>query len=917
MFWLTLRNIRGRKLRYALTTLAVVLGVAFMSTSFFLTDRIRDTFDELAVDITGDLDLVVRTAVGEGDRINRLPVPDDLLEVVNTDIPGVAAVAPLIRAWNVIPITVDDEGQPEAVTTQGAPQFGLNYFDIEPLTQIYLADGRAPRWIGPIDDPDTIGEFILDTRTADDNDFEIGQTYTVSGQLGNRRFILVGVANWGSPDQNKSPGATMAWFEERTAQTFLGREGIYDEIHVALEDGADPATVAAEIQAGLDAYRDRFSAILVASQIAQAETVLEAPGILSALPEDLQNALASYADVRLEVVDAATITEENRDDFGSFINIISYVLLTFAVIAVLVSAFIINNTFSIVLGQRVRELALLRILGATARQIARSVILEALVIGAVATVAGLAGGYALALGLRELLESLGSAALPGTLPIRLRTIVIATAVGIGATVLSSLGPARRIRSIAPVAALRDQPGLTPTSLTRRLLGGGVVVLAGVVMLAIGMFAELETRPVLFLLGAGALTTFGGVYLLSPVAARPVANLLGRPIQRLFRIPGRLAKENAGRRPRRTAATAAALTVGLALVCLAAVVGDSLKTTVVRILDDSISSDLFITGATFGPGAGFSTDLVADMVTVSEQRPDLIDSAIGYRFVFDGMTVDGSAKEVLSTDLSLLANHMDLDLVEGDVAGPAAPGTYGTILIHVDPATDRALAIGDPVTVVFGANRETTLTTAAIFRDASLLGNWVVDDATFDYYMPQAQPAFASVVYAPDADPETARAAIEALTDEYPQLTVEDQREYRKSTEAQLDQVLAIITVFLGLSLLIAVLGITNTLALSVYEQTRELGLLRAVGMTRRQMRRMVRWEAVIIALFGGLLGVAIGVLFGFAAVSAIPGIDMELSVPVRSLVEYLLVSGVFGVVAAILPAYRASRLNILEAIYHQ
>ncbi len=917
MFWLTLRNIRGRKLRYVLTTLAVVLGVAFMSTSFFLTDRIRDTFDELAVDITGDLDLVVRTAVGEGDRINRLPVPEDLLEVVNTDVPGVAAVAPVIRAWNVIPITVNDVGRPEAVTTQGAPQFGLNYFDIEPLTQFYLVDGRAPLWIGPIEDPDTIGEFILDTRTAEDNDFEIGQTYTVSGQLGNRRFILVGVANWGSPDKNKSPGATMAAFEERTAQTFLGREGIYDEIHVALEDGADPATVAAEIQADLDAYRDRFSAILVASQIAQAEAALEAPGVLSAIPEDLQNALASYADVRLEVVDAATITEENRDDFSSFIDIISYVLLTFAVIAVLVSAFIINNTFSIVLGQRVRELALLRVLGATARQIARSVVLEALVIGAVAAVAGLAGGYALALGLRELLESLGSAALPGTLPIRLRTIIIATAVGIGATVLSSLGPAHRIRSIAPVAALRDQPGLTPASLTRRLLGGGVIVLAGVVMLATGMFAELATRPGLFLLGAGALVAFVGVYLLSPVAARPVANLLGRPIQRLFRIPGRLARENAGRRPRRTAATAAALTVGLALVCLAAVVGDSIKTTAGRIFDDSISSDLFISGATFGPGAGFSADLVADMVTVSEQRPDLIDSAIGYRFVFDGMTVDGSTKEVLSTDLSLLADHMDLDLVDGDVAGPAAPGTYGTILIHVDPATDRALAIGDPVTVVFGANRKTTLTTAAIFRDASLLGNWVVDDATFDYYIPQAQPAFASVVYSPDADPETARAAIEALTDEYPQLTVEDQREYRKSMEAQLDQVLAIITVFLGLSLLIAVLGITNTLALSVYEQTRELGLLRAVGMTRRQMRRMVRWEAVIIALFGGLLGVAIGVLFGFAAVSAIPGIDMELSIPVRSLVVYLLVSGVFGVLAAILPAYRASRLNILEAIYHQ
>jgi putative ABC transport system permease protein len=358
-------------------------------------------------------------------------------------------------------------------------------------------------------------------------------------------------------------------------------------------------------------------------------------------------------------------------------------------------------------------------------------------------------------------------------------------------------------------------------------------------------------------------------------------------------------------------------VGLALVCLAAVVGDSLKTTVVGLLDDSISSDLFISSATFGPGAGFSTSLVADMEAVSEERPDLIDSAIGYRWVFDGMTVDGATKEVLSTDLAQLAGHMDLDLVDGDVAGPAAAGTEGTILIHVDPATERTLTVGDPITVVFGAGREATLTTSAIFQNAALLGNWVVDNATFDRYLPQAQDAFVSVVYAPGADPRAARATIETLVGEYPQLRVEDQQEYRVSTESQLDQVLAIITVFLGLSLLIAVLGITNTLALSVYEQTRELGLLRAVGMTRRQMRRMIRWEAVIIALFGGLLGVAMGVLFGFAAVAAIPGIDMELSVPTLRLGVYLLVPGVFGILAAILPAHRASRLNILEAISHE
>jgi putative ABC transport system permease protein len=542
--------------------------------------------------------------------------------------------------------------------------------------------------------------------------------------------------------------------------------------------------------------------------------------------------------------------------------------------------------------------------------------MEAVIIGSAATIAGLAGGYALAIGLRELLESIGFGTIGGALPVRGRTVLIAAAVGVGATVLSSLGPARRVRSIAPVAALRDQPQLTPAGFSRRLIGGGATVLAGVAMLAIAMFGGLETRPALFMLGIGALSAFGGVYVLSPVAARPVANVLGRPIQRLFRIPGRLAKENAGRRPRRTAATAAALTVGLALVCLAAVVGDSLKTTVVELLDESVSSELFITPEGFGPSSGFSRDLVLDMNAVSEKRPELIKSAIGYRWVFDGMSVDGDNKDVLSTELAALADHMDLDLVDGTISGPATPGTDGTILIHIDPATERNLSIGDPITVAFGGSREVTLTVAATFENSLLLGNWVVDHSTFDRYLPQSQDAFASVVYAPDANPEAARLAIQALTDEYPQVNVEDQREYRESTEAQLDRVLAIITVFLGLSLLIAVLGITNTLALSVYEQTRELGLLRAVGMTRRQMRRMVRWEAVIIALFGGLLGIAIGVPFGLAAVTSIPW-EMETSIPVGSLAIYLFVAGIFGILAAILPAYRASRLNVLEAISHQ
>jgi len=901
MFWLTLRNIRGRKLRYALTTLAVVLGVAFMATSFVLTDKLRSSFDELSVDIIGDVDFNVRASIQDGERFNRLPVPAELLEVITDDIPGVEAVSGQIMAWNVIPIVTDDDGKPKATKTRGAPQFGMNYFtDSGPLQEFFVYEGRPPDWTGDITDSAVVGEFIVDTKTAEDFDFEIGEIYKVSGPIGNRLFTLTGIANWRSPTENKNFGATLAAFEERTSHTFLDYEGTYDWIGVAVTPGADHGKVAASIQNRLDSYTQDFLAAM------------------STLPEEQKAALGFLGAIQLEVVDKDTLIEEQRDDFNSFLSVLSGVLLAFAIIAVIVSAFIINNTFSIVLGQRVRELALLRALGATTRQVFRSVILEAVIIGITATAVGLGVGYLLALGLRELLESVGFGALPGALPMKPRTIIVAASVSIGATVLSSILPARRTRSISPVSAMREEISFTPTSLRRRLLIGGTVTLIGIAELISGMILEINTKGTLWLLGTGAISTFAGIYMLSPIATKPVANLFGRPIQLLFKIPGQLARENAARRPRRTAATAAALTIGLALVSLAAVVSSSLKATVIDLIEDSTSMDLVIQVDGFGGDfQGFSNDLGNDLRTLSTERPDLVESVVSYRFTFDALGVDGDLKDVGSANFSLVDSHMDFDTIQGSTTTPAAPDAVGTILVHEDPATERGLKIGDPVYVTFQGSEEIALTTAAIFRNEAMLGNWVIDIETFDRYLPRSQDSFLSVLFNPDADPELARASVEAYTQEYPQLSVENRAEYREGIEKQLDQVLSVITTFLALSLLIAVLGITNTLALSVYEQTRELGLLRAVGMTRRQMRRMVRWEAVIIALFGGLLGVSMGVFFGVAATAAIPADFVSiLSIPFGSLTRYLIISGLFGVLASILPAFRASRLNVLDAISH-
>jgi len=889
---LTLRNIRRRKLRYALTTFAVVLGVAFLSTSFFLTDRIRETFDDLATDIVGETDLAVRASIGDGDRTNQLPIPAELTTAVTTEIPGVARVEPKILAFGVVPL-YEENGDLQAVRSNG-PNLGLNFDGVNGFNNVWVVEGRAPKYKGEKEQDGWIGEFALDTNVANKHGFVIGETYTVSATSGNRDFELVGLVYWGSKNENKSVGATVTVFADRTAQDFLDRTGRYDSFSLVLDSGADRSEVANQIQAEIDKAVAGFSAMSLL------------------LPKEEQEVYEPLNGIRIEVVTSEVLVEENQSDFDVFISVFSTVLLVFAVIAVLVSAFIINNTFTIVIGQRVRELGLLRALGATGRQVSRSVKIEALIIGAISSAIGLILGYLLTILLRWVLANYGFGNITGGIPIRPRTVLIAATVGIGSTILSSLGPARRVRSITPIEALREGSGLTPTSLQRRLLIGTGFTFVGGCLLAMGTLTDLGTRSLLTALGAGAFGTFIGIYLLSPVVARPVANLLGKPIQKFFKLPGRLARENAGRSPRRTAATAAALTVGLALVSLAAVVGDSAKATINKILDDSIEADLFVRGPT--GITGFPNELNQRIQDLAIQKPQLVDSSIGYRFGFSAMSVDGNRKDVSSTDLDTVATHMDLQIVEGD------PYRYGTngVLVHTDPAADLNIAVGTELSVRFLAEQEHTLTVAAIFSDAALLGNWIIDNSSFDRYLPQSQNAFVSVLYPAEADSAISRAAVEALAIDYPQATIEDRDEYRDYASSRLDQILIVISVLLGLSLLIAVLGITNTLALSVYERTRELGLLRAVGMTRRQLRRMIRWEAVIIALFGGILGLGVGVIFGIAAIAAIPKAFISVtSVPGTRLLIYLGIAGLFGIIAAIFPARRAARLNVLDAITYE
>ena len=860
MLKLALRSLVAKKIRFALTTLAVVIGVMSVVAVFTLTDSLRATFSDLADDITEGTDLTVRVAQEIGGDLDRPTLPNEVVDEV-ARVEGVGEALPAVAAFNVV--IVDGAGEP--IVPRGPPALGFSFSP----NMFFITEGRSP---------DADGEFAADATTVAANDLRLGETYAVNGPVTAEDFELVGVFNFGDPDSNTSVGQTMAAFDLATAQRFLGFAGQLLEIGVVVSPGADPAVVKADLETALgDSY---------------------------------------------EVITRQVAAEEQQADFNDAINIFNIILLVFAFIAVFVSAFIINNTFQIILGQRVREIGLWRAVGATPSQVGWSVISESAVVGVFSTVIGTGLGVLLSLLLRALLRAGGFGLPSGPLELRPRTIALAVAVGLGVTMASSIGPAVRARRISPVAALQVDYQVGQAGLRRRLASGSAVTAAGAASLVVGMFARLDTTPTLALIGVGAVVTFIGISIVSPALARPVAGLLGRPLQTLFRVPGQIARENAARNPRRTASTAAALMIGLALVGLTAVVAASVEKTFLRTLDNAVEADYFIQAESggFNPTAGFPEQVVTDLDALDE-----LESVVGYRFAFGSVLVNGSGKDIAATELGVVESHLDGDVRSG---GFASADPLTAVALHTDPAAELGLGVGDTVEMTFPDNATALLTVVAVYANAAIYGNWLIDVALWDEHFNRSDFGFASAKIAGFSDglPETeqslllerSRAAIDGALAGYPTVRAEDRVEFRQSQQAQLDSFVSVITVFLGLALAIALVGILNTLALSVFERTREIGLLRAVGMTRRQLRRSIRWEAVIVATFGGLLGVTVGMVFGVAAVLAIPDTFVaDVAVPTGTLAAYVGASAVAGVLAAILPARRAGRMDVLEAIAYE
>ncbi len=814
--------------------------MAFVVGSFVLTESVRAQFDTLFAEINAGIDLQIRGKerfdAGQFGGNTAAPVPESLVEQIRA-VDGVEDAAGTINGFAVI---VGDDGEP--VNEQGPP-VGINWPDVEDVNTLLLVEGRPP---------EADEEIAIDVDALDRAGYAIGDQVPIVTPLGPADYTLVGSVSFG--ESNALAGATLAVFNTDETQRLFNYPDQFQTIDIALAEGSDRAEVTGAIR--------------------------------DLLPADA------------EVVDQEVVIQEGEDSVGVFIDIFLNVLLGFAGIMVFVSTFLIYNTFRIVVGQRVRELALLRAIGASSGQVFRSVVGEALVVGIVASLVGAGLGVILARVLNAFISSAGFGTEDTQLVIKIAPFVYGAAVGIGVTLASSILPARQATRIPPVAAMRDGFQLDGGSMRTRFVVGSTATALGVLMVANALIAG-EGIQILAGMALGSILIFLGVAGLSPLVAGPVARVLGSPF-RFVGVTGRMAIENAARSPRRTSSTAAALMIGLALVTMALVVGTSIKTSFAGTLSSAIEADWYIGSDSF---FGFSPEVAAELA----ERPEVAAVNAGR---FGAMQVSGSTKLFNAVDYATIEDMYRLDITDGGVP-PDTPG----LLVGTDPAGDLGLSAGDEVEVIFNETGRVVLPVLAVFDETSVLGNWVIDMGTYEGNFTERLDYFLAATTAEGIDPEDARAAIEEVIDSYPQLEARDRQEYQESLESQLDTVLVVVNVFLGFAIVIAAIGIINTLLLSVFERTRELGLLRAIGETRGQVWAMITVEAIVVAVFGAVLGVTIGLGFGVATSTALPDDFVSvIDVPWTSLVIVLVLSALLGVVAAVFPALRATRINVLRAI---
>ena len=846
MFRTTLKNLAARKLRLLTTSIAVLLGVAFMAGTLVLTDTIGKTFDTLLAEANQGTDAYVRGELELDNQMlgeQRARLDTSLVEVVR-GVDGVAAAEGHIQTYAQL---VDRDGTPLGNPEQGAPVLGGAWLSTPELNAFDLAEGRAPR---------RDLEVVVDRGTAERADIAVGDTTTLLTQDGPLAVSVVGIATFAGED---SPGgAQVTMFTQEAAQAHLTQPGRVDAVKVLAEDGVSPTELVERISASV--------------------------------PDGI------------EVLTGAQITGEQQDDLKSDMSFLNVFLMVFALIALFVGSFIIYNSFSILVAQRSKEMAMLRAIGAGRGQVLGSVLVEAAAVGLVASSAGLAAGIGVASLLEMLLAGMGIDVPAGGVVVSTGTVVISLVAGLGVSIASAVLPARRAAKVPPIAALRDVALDSSGRSRRRAIIGFGLTGTGATVMASGLFGSAGVPMV----GLGAAVVFVGVAVLGPIIAAPIGRVLGSPLARFRGMAGTLARNNAVRNPKRTSATAAALMIGVALVGAITILASSTKASVRASVEESFQGDLVVdSGSWGGAGAGgLSTDLAPKL----DALPELA-AVTPHRMA--AAEVDGYDAVLDAYDVTSLQRIVDLDVTSGSVdhLGPTS------LAVLDDTAEDRGWSVGDTVPVRFAETGVQQFTVAATFGTENTVGDHLIGMSAYDANVADRFDLEILARATDGVDLGDARSAVTGVTDAYPRAEVLDRDGFIAAQTENMDMMLNLIYALLGLAVLIALLGIANTLALSIFERTRELGLLRAVGMTRSQLRATVRYEAVIIALFGTGLGLTIGTGFGWAIVQALKGEGLDtFTLPVPSLIVITIVGAIAGVTAAILPARRAARLDILGAI---
>jgi putative ABC transport system permease protein len=846
---LALKSLWARKARALATTFAVVIGVAFVAGSYVLTDTIFAAFDEIFGESLKGTAVVVTAENPVKQENGEIPtIGASLLPRIQRT-PGVRLASGAIFTPGGF---FDSEG--DKIGNKFAPKFISSELPdgLESLTYI---EGRKPR--GPT-------EASIDKAAAESSGLELGEEIKLIGQGSARSFELVGFTRLG--------GASFG--------------------------GASIAQVTLPVAQRLTHKRDRFDQISVAAAKGVSATALKRR-IAREMP----------AGVRVET--ATEKADRGSEEIRENLSFLQIFLLVFAFIAILVGSFLIFNTFSITVAQRVSEFGMLRTLGASRRQILTDVVAEALAIGVIGAVIGIGGGFLIALLLNTLLEAF-EIDLPTTgLVMETRTVLVALAVGILVTVLSSLVPALRSTRVPPIAALH---ATSPTpSRRRRLLGVAVslvLAVAGLGAVLFGLFGSASAGTAAGLIGGGAVVIVFAVSLFSPRLVPPLAAIAGWPLERLRRLLGRLARENAQRNPSRTALTAAALMIGLTVVAFVTVFAAGLKSSVAQVVDENFAGGLVIQNSDgFSPipaGAAIAARQVpgvATVATVRQEQAKLLPGGAGAR-------VSAASREIEK-----------LVEIEWKKGGPPALRnlTAGQAIVSDSFASDHGLEPGDRFRLLSQTRDRPSFEVAATFSSKlDIFGSVMITQAAMARDFDQRQDTIDFVETAPGADAASVQAILTAGVERaFPVAEVLNQQELKESREEQVDQLVNLVYALLLLAVLISLFGIANTLALSIHERTRELGMVRAIGMSRRQVRTMIRYEAVITALIGAILGMALGIVFAALIAQPLKDEGFTLSYPVGSLIALLILAGLAGVLAAIPPARRASRLDVLESLQYE